>query len=211
MPRLWDISPRLGPETPVWPGDTPFTTRQVMSMEEGAAVNVGAIDTTLHAGAHADAPYHFLAAGAAIADCPLEPYLGPCRLVESLGREPLAQAGLEGRVEGAERLLIRTRPPGAGNPFEEGFASLAPETAHWLAGLGIRLVGLDTPSVDEFDSKEMGAHLALLARGVAILENLDLGGVPEGDYELIALPLPLEGMDGSPVRAVLREREREDG
>jgi len=210
-PKIWDISPRLGPDSPVWPGDTPFSSRRVMSMEAGDPVNVGAIDTTVHVGAHADAPLHFLEAGASIADCPLDPYLGRCRVVEALGREPITVVQLSGRIEGAERILVRTRPPGAGDPYEEGFASLAPEAAHWIVGLGIRLIGIDTPSVDEFHSKEVGSHLALLPRGVAILENLDLGGVPEGEYELIALPLPLEGMDGSPVRAVLRELEREDG
>lgn len=205
MGRLWDISPRVSPDSPVWPGDTAFSSRRVMSMEEGDAVNVGTIETTVHVGAHADAPAHFLAAGASMADCPLEPYLGPCRLLERLGSGPILREELEGRVEGVERLLVRTRAEGAGDPFEEGFAFLDAETARWLAGEGLRLVGLDTPSVDRFDSKDMASHLALLARGVAILENLELAAVPEGEYELIALPLPLEGMDASPVRAVLRE------
>jgi arylformamidase len=182
-----------------------------MSMEAGDAVNVGTIETTVHVGAHADAPLHFLEVGASIAEVPLEPYLGRCRLVERLGRGPVKVADLEGRVEGVKRLLVRTRAPGDGNPYDTGFASLDPEAAHWIAGTGLRLVGLDTPSVDAFDSKEMPSHLALLARGVAILEKLDLQGVPEGDYELIALPLRLEGMDASPVRAILREMEGDHG
>jgi arylformamidase len=182
-----------------------------MSMEGGDAVNVGTIETTVHIGAHADAPLHFLEIGASIEDVPLEPYLGRCRLIERPGNEPVTVSDLEGRVDGIDRLLVRTRAPGAGNPYDAGFASLDPEAAHWIAGTGLRLIGLDTPSVDAFDSKEMPSHLALLARGVAILEKLDLQGVPEGEYELIALPLPLEGMDASPVRAILRELGEDHG
>jgi arylformamidase len=205
MKKIWDISPRISADSPVWPGDTQFSNRRVMSMSDGDAVNVGTMETTVHIGAHADAPVHFLENGASVADSPLEPYLGPCRVVERIGNGPIMREELESKVEGVERVLVRTRSDQNANPFEQGFASLHPDAAAWIAARGIQLVGLDTPSVDEFDSKDMASHLALLARGVAILENLDLSQVPEGDYELIALPLPLEGMDASPVRAVLRE------
>lgn len=203
--KLWDISPRITSQSPVWPGDTCYSHRKVMSMETGDSVNVGTIETTVHIGAHADAPLHFLEIGASIADAPLAPYLGRCRVVERLGDAPIQREELEGKAGNIERLLVKTRPVGKANPFEAGFASLAPECAEWLASSGLQLIGLDTPSVDEFECKNMASHLALLARGVAILENLDLADVPEGEYELIALPLPLEGMDASPVRAVLRE------
>lgn len=205
MKKIWDISPRISADSPVWPGDTRFSQRRVMSMSGGDAVNVGTIETTVHIGAHADAPVHFLENGSSVADSPLEPYLGRCRLVERIGNGPILREELEERVGTAQRVLVRTRTREQGSPFEEGFASLHPEAAVWIAGRGTQLIGLDTPSVDEFDSKDMASHLALLARGVAILENLDLSDVPEGEYELIALPLPLEGLDASPVRAVLRE------
>jgi len=205
---LYDISPTVRPEIPVWPGDTPFQARLAWSIAAGASVNVAAVETTLHLGSHADAPFHTEPRGEGMAEVPLERYLGPCRVV----RVP-ATALVEPRhVEGIDlasprRLLFRSDSVRDRKTFPERFTALSPELAALLGERGVLLVGMDTPSVDPFDSKELLAHHALARGGVAILEGLVLDGVPEGVYELIALPLKLAGLDASPVRAVLRTLE----
>ena len=210
---LYDITPVVSPALPVWPGDTPYRAELSWSMAEGAPVNVSSITTTPHLGAHADAPFHVEADGAAIADLPLEPFLGPCRVVEVPPEPLITPAHLDGiDLADPPRLLLKTgsapaRPDDAGDgpaAFPERFSALSPELAHALGEAGTLLVGLDTPSVDPFDSKELLAHHALIAGGVVNLEGLLLDGVPAGIYELIALPLRLAGLDASPIRAVLR-------
>jgi arylformamidase len=211
--RIHDLSPRIEPGFPVWPGDTAFASRLTWSLAEGASVNLSALTTTPHLGSHADAPFHSEPDGASIADLPLAPFLGPCRVV-AVPPEPLIEprhlVGLDtGELDLADppRLLLKTGsvpPLAAGAPFPERFSAISPALARLLAARGVLLVGLDTPSVDPFDSKTLDAHHALAAGGVAILEGLDLSQVPPGLYELIALPLNLAGLDASPVRAVLR-------
>jgi arylformamidase len=205
---LYDISPTVRPEIPVWPGDTPFQARLAWSMVDGASVNVSAVATTLHLGSHADAPFHTEARGVGIAEMALEQYLGPCRVV----RVPPAALIEPRHIEGIDlasprRLLFRSDSVRDAKTFPERFTALSPEVAALLGERGVLLVGMDTPSVDPFDSKELLAHHALARGGVAILEGLVLDGVPEGVYELIALPLKLAGLDASPVRAVLRTLE----
>lgn len=205
---LYDISPTIRPDTPVWPGDTPFTYRWTASLAAGDPVNLATVTTTLHLGSHADAPCHVDPRGAGVEALPLEPFLGACRVV----RVPSGDAVEKRHVEGLDlaapgRLLFRTDSVRDRRVFAPRFTALAPELAALLAGRGVALVGVDTPSVDPFGSAELPAHHALIGGGVAILEGLVLEGVPEGIYELIALPLKLAGMDGSPVRAVLRTLE----
>jgi arylformamidase len=205
---LYDISPTIRPEIPVWPGDTPFEARLAWSIAAGASVNVAAVSTTLHLGAHADAPFHTEPRGDGVADLPLERYLGPCRVV----RVPAAALIEPRHVEGIDlasprRLLFRSDSVRDRRGFPERFTALSPELAALLGERGVLLVGMDTPSVDPFESKDLAAHHALARGGVAILESLLLDGVPEGIYELIALPLKLAGLDASPVRAVLRTLE----
>lgn len=205
---LYDISPTVRPEIPVWPGDTPFQTRLTWSLAEGASVNLTAITTTLHLGAHADAPFHTEARGEGIDAMPLECYLGPCRVVRVPAAPLIAPRHLEGIDLGSPgRLLLRTDSVRDRRSFPERFTALSPEVAALLGERGVLLVGMDTPSVDPFDSQELLAHHALAQGGVAILEGLLLDGVPEGVYELIALPLKLAGLDASPIRAVLRTLE----
>lgn len=213
MPHLYDITPPVAPGLPVWPGDTPYRAELSWAIARGDSVNVSALTTTPHLGAHADAPFHVEDEGAAIADLPLEPFLGPCRVVE-VPPEPLVLpehlAGVD--LGDPPRLLLKTgsvpRPAAsddASTPaFPERFSALSPELARALGEAGTLLVGLDTPSVDPFDSKDLPAHHALVAGGVVNLEGLLLADVPPGLYELIALPLRLVGLDASPVRAVLR-------
>jgi arylformamidase len=205
---LYDISPTVHPEIPVWPGDTPFQARLTKLIAEGSSVNVTAITTTPHLGAHADAPFHTEPRGEGIAEIPLERYLGPCRVVKVPAAPLIEPRHVEGiDLASPSRLLFRSDSVRDRHGFPERFTALSPELAALLGERGVLLVGMDTPSVDPFDSKDLPAHHALARGGVAILEGLLLDGVPEGIYELIALPLKLAGLDASPIRAVLRSLE----
>jgi arylformamidase len=198
---IWDLSPPVGPDTLVYPGDQPYRQRWTAT----GAVHVSAITLSPHLGAHADAPLHYAPGAAAIGVLDLAPFLGPCRVVHALGCGRLvypehlqhAAAGLP------ERVLVRTCVRAA-TVWTEDFTALAPETLDWLAGQGVRLVGIDTPSVDPADSTALDSHQRLLRHDLRVLENLVLDAVPAGDYELIALPLRWTGAEASPVRAVLR-------
>lgn len=206
---LYDLSPVLSPETPVWPGDTPFSARLTWAMDEGSPVNVSALTTTPHLGSHADAPFHTEARGEHIAQLSLEPFLGPCRVIKVPSVPLLEPRHLNGALDedavlNPPRLLLKTDSVQDRHTFPERFTALSPELAARLARRDALLVGLDTPSVDPMDSKALEAHHHLLRGGVAILEGLVLDGVPDGVYELIALPLKMTGLDASPVRAVLR-------
>jgi arylformamidase len=207
MPRLWDISPALHPGTPVYPGDTALHLQWNSTIGPGCAVNVGTFTLSTHLGAHADAPLHYDPQGAAIGALALEPFLGPCRVVHALGCGPLVQwADLAHALQGPmpTRVLVRTRHHTEAGRWDAHFSALAPAVLEQLADQGVQLVGLDTPSVDPADSTTLPSHQVLRRRSLRVLENLLLDDVPEGDYELIALPLKLTTADASPVRAVLR-------
>lgn len=205
-PRLWDLSPPLHPGIAVWPGDTPFSHRYLCRIDQGANLDLSTIEATVHLGAHADAPSHYGAGAPGIAARPLEPYLGPCELmhVEIDRGERILPAHLPSTPR-APRLLLRTGTFPDPTRWNEDFAALSPELVHHLADLGVRLVGLDTPSVDLMHDKALRSHQALLARDMSVLEGLLLDGPPPGLYTLVALPLPIVGADASPVRAVLVE------
>ncbi len=206
-PRLWDISPPVHAGTPVFPGDTPYQQRWAASIGPGCPVNVGELTLSPHVGAHADAPLHYDPDGAAIGAVDLAPYLGPCRVVHAIGCGPLVQwAHLAHALDGLPpRLLVRTYATMPQDRWDPQLAAYAPETVERLAALGVRLIGIDTASIDPADSKTLDSHQAIRRHGMRVLENLVLDAVPEGDYELIALPLKLTTADASPVRAVLRE------
>jgi arylformamidase len=205
-PLIHDISPLVDGSTAVWPGDTPFTSKDLLRIEDGASVHLSTITLTCHMGAHADAPSHYVRGAEAIDAVPLERYLGPCLLADVRPRDhavrPSDLRGID--LRGAERLLLRTGCIKDRTVFPRPLTCLTVELVEHLAEAGIVLVGLDSPSVDPFDSKDLPVHKALYARGIGNLENLALEGVPPGRYELIALPLRLSGRDASPVRAVLR-------
>jgi arylformamidase len=172
----------------------------------GSPVNVASFETSTHAGTHADAPLHYDPAGADAAGLDLSPYLGPCRVVDVRGAGPaVAAAFLATRLaDPPPRVLLRTYEMFPHHAWDPAFTAVAAETIDWLAAHGVRLIGVDAPSLDPQDSKTMDAHHAVRAHGLRILEGLVLDHVPPGDYELIALPLKLAGLDSSPVRAVLR-------
>lgn len=205
MPRIWDISPPLAPETPAFPGDTAYQQRWTLEIGPGCPVNVSALTFSPHLGAHADAPLHYGAGAPAIGSVSLDPFLGPCRVIHAIDKGPLiTPADLAHAASSLPpRVLVRTcrTAPATWNP---AFAAFAPESIAWLAAKGVKLVGLDTASVDPSDSKTLDSHLQLLAHDMRVLENLVLDDVEPGDYELIALPLKLTQACASPVRAILR-------
>lgn len=205
-PPIYDISPLVDGKTAVWPGDTPFTSKDLLRIADGASVDLSTITLTCHMGAHADAPSHYVKGAEAIDAVPLERYLGPCLLVDVRPKgDAVRPEDLRGvDLRGAERLLLRTGCIKDRTVFPKPVTCLTVELVEHMAAAGIILVGLDSPSVDPFDSKDLPVHKALYARGIGNLENLALDGVPPGRYELIALPLRLSGRDASPVRAVLR-------
>ena len=204
--RLWDISPPVHAGSPVFPGDTAYVQRWTARIGPGCPVNVSALTLSPHLGAHADAPLHYDDAGHAIGLLDLEPYLGPCRVVHALGCG--ARVGWTHIAHAATalppRLLVRTCERMPVDRFDAQLTALDPDLVERLADLGVRLVGVDSASVDPADSKTLPTHQVLRRRGLRVLENLWLDEVPEGDYELIALPLKLVSADASPVRAVLR-------
>lgn len=206
-PLLWDISPPVHAGSPVFPGDTPFDCQWVATIDDSCPVNVSALRLSPHVGAHADAPLHYDAQGQSIGMLALEPYLGPCRVVHAVGCGPLVQwKDLQhALVHPPPRVLVRTYAQHPGDAWDPDLTAYAPDTIERLADLGVQLIGIDTASIDPADSKTLDSHQVIRRRGLRVLENLLLDGVPEGDYELIALPLKLTTADASPVRAVLRE------
>jgi len=204
--RIHDISPPISPRLAVWPGDEPYARLVTLSLAQGDSVELSGIRTTLHLGAHADAPSHFAQDGAGMAAVDLAPYLGLCQVITvAIPRGARIRPEDVGVAVKAPRVLFRTGSYPDPERFNTDFASLSPELVHWLAEGGCVLVGLDTPSVDPFDSRALESHQALRATGLRNLEGLMLDAVADGLYQLIALPLKLEGADGSPVRAVLVE------
>lgn len=207
---LFDITPPLSADTPVWPGDTPFSAQRTWQLGADCPVNVSHLTLSTHSGAHADAPLHYTPDGLAIGQVELTPYLGPCRVVHCLDAGALVtRPQLAARLQAFDhplppRLLIRSYRQFPHGQWDGHFSAIDPAAIDWLAEEGVCLIGVDTASLDPAHSKTLDAHHAVARHGMAILENLQLDDVPEGDYELIALPLKLVQLDASPVRAVLR-------
>jgi arylformamidase len=214
MKRLWDISPPVYPGSPVFPGDAPYAQvwNAVIAADTAppCPVNVATVTLSPHAGAHADAPLHYDPAGSPVGALDLAPYLGPCRVVHAIDCGPLVELrhlahALQWPAPLPPRLLVRTYRQAPVDRWDPALAAYAPHTIEALADLGVLLVGIDSASVDPADSKTLDSHQVLRRRALRVLENLLLDDVPEGDYELIALPLNWACADASPVRAVLRE------
>ena len=204
-----DISQGLSPGMAGFPGDAPYEEGWTFRMGPGCPVNVSRVSFSVHCGTHADAPLHYEAGGATVGSLPLEPYIGPCRVIDARGEGPLCRPeDIAAALTGAPpRILLRLADAPDPKLWPAGFRALAPETVELLATSGAVLVGIDTPSVDPETSKALDAHNACRKAGLRILENLALAHVLPGDYELIALPLKFENLDASPVRAVLRRLE----
>ena len=204
--RIYDISRPLNAALPVWPGDEPFRYTRSWRIADGASVNLGSISLSVHAGSHADAPVHFRDDGAAISELDLNAFIGPATLIDVSGLDPIRVEDIDlPEIAAAQRLLLRTGAWPDPAVFPERFPVIADGVPDVLGSRGIVLLGLDTPSVDRFDSTTLPDHHVLHRNGIHILESLCLTDVPPGGYELIALPLKLDGADGSPVRAILRD------
>lgn len=201
-----DISQVLNDKIPVWPGDTPFQYKVSWGMEESGSVNVGQVTMSTHTGTHIDAPYHFDNDGKKVIELDFNLYIGNALVIQLQMPSSIGLKELEGvQLQGVKRLLIRTNAWQDKTVFPESIPHIEPELAAYLAEQGVQLLGLDLPSVDPLDSKELSAHHELNRRGIHILEGLVLDKIEPGKYELAALPLPLEQADGSPVRAVIRK------
>lgn len=205
--NLRDISPPVDAHSPVFPGDTPYSQQWSATLSDTCPVNVSAITLSPHVGAHADAPLHYDPHGAAVGALDLLPFLGRCRVVHAIDAGPLITIAHLQRalIDVPERLLVRTYRQLPRQHFDTQLTAFHPQTVQHLADLGVLLIGTDSASIDPADSKALPSHQAIRQRGLRVLENLLLDDVPEGDYELIALPLRLMNADASPVRAVLRE------
>ena len=221
--EIFDISPCVSARLGVFPGDTPFGLEPQLDFEKGHNLRLSKLTSTLHLGAHVDAPSHYAQEGVPMSEVSLFPYLGSCRVMTASSqrgaRVSLEDLTFKGEVvlghgipesQGnsmsvfPQRVLIRTASFPDPEKWNSDFCSLEPSVIETLAELGVVLVGIDTPSIDPEDSKDLPSHCAIARHKMAILEGVVLHGVPDGDYELIALPLRLEGADASPVRAILR-------
>jgi arylformamidase len=211
--KLWDISRTLSNDLAEWPGDEPCRFRLTREKTKGASVNLGAISMSLHNGTHADARFHFDADGESIEKASLQTYLGRATVVD------LWQAFLDSKekhlitiedlrpsaeaIAATSRILVKTGRWTDSNVFPKQIPVIAADVPAWLQKNGVKLLGLDLPSVDEIDSKSLQNHHALAHSGIAIIESLDLSTVASGIYHLAALPLKIAGGDGAPIRAIL--------
>ncbi|MFN8379858.1 MAG: cyclase family protein [Anaerolineae bacterium] len=206
---LYDISRTVTSTTAVWPGDGPFQATPQYEIAHGMAVNLFRLSLSPHTGSHADAWYHHEADGAHPAEMPIDAYMGPCRVITVQRRDGALTADdfPAGSLDGVERLLVHSHVSATpDDQWPTEFPYVSPQLVGQLAAGGCRLIGLDSPSFDALTSTALPGHHALYQHGLVNLECLQLSGVPDGDYELIALPLKLGGVCGSPVRAVLRTR-----
>lgn len=203
--RIYDITPKISVRLAVFPGDQPFERHVAMSFKGGQHLDLSSVRTSVHIGAHADAPSHYHPKGVSIERRPLGPYLGKAQVIHVRGLkrgERVMPHHVQVAIK-APRVLIGTGSFPNPELWNADFCSLSPELLAVLSDKGVQLVGIDTPSVDPADSKKLESHQLLFERNLSVLEGLVLDGVPDGLYTLIALPLPIEGCDASPVRAVL--------
>lgn len=200
-----DISPIISEKIAVFPGDTAFSRRELLSFEKGNHLGLSSIETTVHLGAHTDAPNHYDAKGADIAQRDLEIYIGTCQVMSvNVGAGAvISEEMLKTKIQ-APRVLFKTLTFPDPNQWTDDFAAVSAELIESLAQQGVKLIGIDTPSIDPATSKDLSAHKAIAKNDMAILEGIVLDHVSDGLYELIALPLRIAGADASPVRAVLR-------
>jgi arylformamidase len=203
---LIDITLPMSSALASWPGDTPCDFRLAWRMSAGASVNVGSLTTSVHSGTHTDAPFHFLPDGKTVDQLELTPFVGPAVVVDVRGRDVIGFVDFPPHLDfpATPRVLLKTDGWRDITQFPKSIPVLAPGVATALHERGVILIGVDVPSVDVLDSKDLPVHHEIGRCGIYILENLNLRDVAPGIYELIALPLKIAGADGAPVRAVLR-------
>jgi arylformamidase len=198
-----DISLPLETRLAVWPGDTEFDYELMWKRSAGATVNVGAVRMSTHCGTHIDAPFHFDEDGQKVDELPLATFVGKAMVIHVRGRQNISRADLSRDLQGATRLLIRTDAWSDPYSFPEKIPVIDLDVPDWLRSQRIVLMGVDLPSVDALDCKDLPVHHALAHNQVTILESLNLRGVDEGVYDLVAAPLRIVGADAAPVRAFL--------
>jgi arylformamidase len=205
--EVYDISQTLCREIAVWPGDPEFRSRWVMRSCEGASSNVSAVDLCVHTGTHVDAPLHLDVSGYDVVGAPLNRFIGSARVLAIPAAKSIRASDLsELDWTRVERVLFKTRCSSLPEQrFHENYVYIEKDAAGFLVDKGMLLVGTDALSVDDFASTDLPSHRMLLQHGIVILEGARLQHVPPGDYELICLPLKLAGLEGSPVRAILRK------
>lgn len=203
--EMWDISPELSEAIAVWPGDIKFSRSISLDTQKGNHLTLSSIETTLHVGAHTDAINHFEKNDSGIESQSLEPYCGSCQVISINKKRAtlIEKADLQGIKLVAKRILVKTGSFPDPKCFNEDFVSFSEEAIEYLGEQGVILVGIDTPSIDYFSSKELAAHHATFKWQMRILEGIDLSNVDEGIYYLSAIPLKIKGADASPVRAIL--------
>jgi arylformamidase len=203
-PEWLDVSRPLDPGTACWPGDVPFSFRLGWAIATGASVNVGAVATSVHTATHCDAPFHYVDAGLTVDRLPLDVFVGPAWVADVRSTDRWRSRLDRLDFAATPRVLFRTGEWPDTTRFPDAIPAMERELPDWLADRGVRLIGVDLPSVDPLDSKTLDNHHALGRRGIAIVEGLWLDGVSAGRYEFVGLPLKIVGADGSPLRAVLR-------
>ena len=202
---LYDISPPITQHLAVWPGDTPLTREILADLSRGDNMTLSTLRATVHLGSHADGPSHYDKDAPSIGQRALDYYVGPCHVIRvNVARATRITPSMFTDKITASRILFATGTYPDPQNWNNDFAALSVELIDFLDEHGVITVGIDTPSVDLFDAKDLPAHKAILRHYMSILEGLVLKDVPPGDYELMALPLPLVGFDASPVRAILR-------
>ena len=206
MPKVfYDITPTVSAELAVYPGDPQLSRELVTDLAKGDSATTSVFSASAHIGAHADAPSHIMPDGKAIDVCPLETYLGPCQVIRvNMEKATCVRPEMITTPISAPRVLLCTNTWPNPRVFNTDYAGIDVKLADFLQEKGVKLLGVDTPSVDPYNSENLSAHKALVKRDIAILEGLTLTEVPEGIYELIALPLKLKDFDASPIRAILR-------
>jgi len=196
--KIIDITRPLSEDILIYPGDVPPVFRQ----ENHGHYLITALHMSTHTGTHIDAPVHYLKNGDTIDTIPLPQIIGMCRVLDvTRAGTSITANNLKGRLDGIDRLLLKTSFSGT-NRFEENYPSLAADAARLITGYDMKCVGIDSPSIESYEC-DGTVHRELLSRGCIIIELLDLSNVEEGDYTLVALPLRLKGLDGSPARVLL--------
>lgn len=202
---LLDVSQAVTDKTAVFPGDKPFHCGWTATKAKGASVNVGHSEGTCHVGTHVDAPYHYDDAGARIGGLDIASFVGRCIVVDARGESTLGAELLRDLdMRGAPRILFRTQERTDPSVFLDRFPVLTPEAIDRLAAEKVRLVGIDAPSFDAVDSKDLAVHHALGRVGIVNVENLALDRAEPGYYEFLGAPVRWDDMDAAPLRAILR-------
>ncbi|WP_164217419.1 arylformamidase [Virgibacillus sp. YIM 98842] len=205
MGKWIDISQPLTNDMAVFPGDTPFQFSLTYTKEQIGSANIGQMSASLHTGTHIDAPFHYDSDGKTVDELDLDRYIGRAAVLDVSHTDVITADVLrKSEVNLAPRVLLKTALPNNPNHFPDKMPVLHENIAEFLKLNSVVLLGVDTPSVDPADSKHLETHHALYKQDINILENIMLDHVQQGEYELIALPLAIQGGDGSPVRAVLR-------